>query len=71
MDDPQHRTILRALDIAGSQERLCSALWITREELGRYLAGAAVPSAVFLQALDIVAGKSSFDTGRSGNDLDP
>jgi hypothetical protein len=57
VDGPQTRTLRRALEIAGSPERLAAALNLRLAELQAYLSGARpVPQAVYLMALDIVAG---------------
>jgi hypothetical protein len=58
MSLPQSRTLQRALELLGSKERLSAALWLSRDDLEQYLQGAkAIPDAVFLAALDIVAGR--------------
>ena len=61
MDGPALRTLVRALKaVGGVRERLAVALDISLEELDAYLRGErSVPSRVFLDALDIVAGISS------------
>jgi hypothetical protein len=60
MSLPQSRTLRRALEILGSEDRLCATLRITPDELTAYLAGSRpMPCQVFLAALDIVAGGAS------------
>jgi hypothetical protein len=57
-DGPPSRTLHRALEILGSREELRRALWLTSAELDDYLGGKKpVPNAIFLAALDIVAGR--------------
>ena len=52
------RTLQRALAILGSKERLAAALRLTPGELDAFLSGERdIPHPVFLQLLDIVAGK--------------
>jgi len=56
---PQSRTLRRAVDIAGSKERLAALLKITLADLEAYLAGTKeIPDKVFLAALDVVAGNT-------------
>jgi len=58
---PRGRTLQRALEIAGSRERLAEALRIPLAELDAYLAGIrALPDGVFHAALDIVARGRAF-----------
>jgi hypothetical protein len=61
MDDAQHRTLQRALNLSrGSKARLAEKLAVRPEDLDKYLAGAQpVPTEVFLHALDIVAGREN------------
>ncbi len=63
MDSPHRRTLARALQaVGGVKERLCAALDISLEDLAAYLAGEKpVPQPVFLDALDIVAGRRPTD----------
>ena len=50
------RTLVRALQMLRSRERLAAALQVTIEELETYLEGEKpVPDAAFMVALDIVA----------------
>ena len=59
MDRPPSRTLQRALDLVGSRAALATRLAISEEELDDYLSGRrAIPNAVFLAALDVVAGKT-------------
>ena len=62
---PHQRTLQRALEVlGGSKERLAAALALSQQDLEAYLAGKkTVPQGVFLDALDIVAGKP-LDRGR-------
>lgn len=60
MDRPPSRTLLRALDMLGTKERLAAALHVRPDELEAYLLGQKpVPNELFLAALDIVAGRGS------------
>jgi hypothetical protein len=61
MDGAHSRTLLRALKVVESKERLALALELPLEDLDSYLAGARpLPHRTFLTALDIVAnGKST------------
>jgi hypothetical protein len=54
---PRGRTLRKALEILGSEERLARALEIPLESLRRYLAqeDEAIPQPLFIKALDIVA----------------
>ena len=54
---PRGRTLRKALEILGSEERLARALEIPPESLRRYLAqeAEAIPQPLFIRALDIVA----------------
>lgn len=55
-DNPGVRTLHRALGLLGSPEALAAALGVAPEQLQRWLhAGEAVPTKVYLAALDIVA----------------
>jgi hypothetical protein len=55
--NPVHlRTLLRALQTVGTQERLATALQVPLSDLEAYIVGKkALPNRVFLAALDIVA----------------
>ena len=55
--NPVHlRTLRRALQTVGTQERLATALEISLTDLEAYIVGEkALPNHVFLAALDIVA----------------
>ena len=58
MDRPPSRTLQRALEFAGTRERLCEALSVSPEDLDAYITGRSpIPNDVFLAALDVVAGK--------------
>jgi hypothetical protein len=60
------RTLRRALQAAGSEERLAQALKVSAEDLTAYLSGEkTLPSEVFLRALDIVAGATAPPTQMS------
>ena len=64
MSTPAVRTLQRALEALGSKERLASALKVSIAELETYLAQeASVPNQVFLDAIDIVAGKGTSGAG--------
>ena len=54
---PRGRTLRKALEILGTEERLARALEIAPESLRRCLAegDAAIPHQLFIKALDIVA----------------
>jgi hypothetical protein len=56
MDGAQKRTLLKALEVVGSRQRLAVALNLSAADLERYLSGEALPHKVFIEALDIVAG---------------
>jgi len=57
MDGAHLRTLNRALEIIGSKERLAIVLDVSAPDLDQYLAGeTALPYAVFIEALEIVAG---------------
>lgn len=57
MSSPPTRTLRRALTVAGSKERLAALLNVTLQDLEAYLSERKdIPDAVFLAALDIVAG---------------
>lgn len=57
MSTPPARTLRRALSIAGSRERLAALLKVTVQDLEAYLSEKKeIPDAVFMAALDIVAG---------------
>jgi len=60
MDGPQLRTIRKALAVLeGSKARLAAALALPIDELNSYLEGAKpLPHVVFMDALDIVAGRN-------------
>jgi len=49
------QSIQKAIEILGSKQRLCAALWVAPRELDRYLAGEPLPHALLLQLLDLVA----------------
>lgn len=52
------RTLQRALAILGSKEAVAATLRVTPRELDAYLSGnKEIPHQVFLELLDIVAGK--------------
>jgi hypothetical protein len=55
--NPVHlRTLRRALQTVGTQERLATALEVTLTDLEAYIVGKkTLPNRVFLAALDIVA----------------
>ena len=55
MSGPQKRTLLKALQVVGSKERLAVALEVELPELEGYLDGVELPHKVFIDALDIVA----------------
>jgi hypothetical protein len=56
MHGPRGRTLRRALEILGSEERLARALDVSPEALRGYLAqGEGIPQELFIKALDIVA----------------
>lgn len=55
MNGPHKRTLVRALQVVGSKERLAIALDIELAELDGYLDGVTLPHKVFIEALDIVA----------------
>ncbi len=58
MPTPQIRTLWRALERLEKKDRLAAALGIGLDELESYLSGKKpVPNKVFLEALDIVAGR--------------
>jgi hypothetical protein len=61
---PRGRTLRKALEILGTEERLARALEVPSESLRRYLAqdDAAIPHQLFIKALDIVA-KAPRNTG--------
>jgi hypothetical protein len=63
MNGPPRRTLVRALEaVGGVRQRLAAALDISLEDLDAYLRGErSIPSPVFLDALDIVAGIRSRD----------
>ena len=54
---PRGRTLRKALEILGSEERLARALEIPPESLRRYLQqeDETIPQPLFIKALDIVA----------------
>jgi hypothetical protein len=57
MDDPQHRTLLRALKVMGTEERLAAKLKVSPAELAAYFGKAkTLPQRIYLRALDIVSG---------------
>jgi hypothetical protein len=58
MEQPQQQSIQRAIEILGSKQRLCAALWVPPRELDRYLAGEPLPQPLLLQVLEILAGES-------------
>ena len=55
MEPAQVQSIQKAIEILGSKQRLCAALWVAPRELDRYLAGEPLPHALLLQLLDLVA----------------
>lgn len=55
MNGPHKRTLVKALQIVGSKERLAAALEIEVAQLEGYLDGVELPHKVFIDALDIVA----------------
>lgn len=56
MEGPRGRTLRKALEILGSEERLARALRISLDAVRKYLTdGAEVPQDIFIKALDIVA----------------
>ncbi len=57
VEDSGRQVLQRALELAGSEERLCAALWISLEELHAYLQG-PVPEGVLLAALDLLRDRS-------------
>jgi hypothetical protein len=60
MDGAHSRTLARALEIVVTKDALAAALRIPLEELENYLGGRKpVPQRVFLDAIDIVAGRVS------------
>jgi len=61
-DTPQIRTLRRALKLCGGVQPLAHALDSSIADLLQWLDGHAVPPAIYIVALDLVAG--SRDTGR-------
>lgn len=58
MGNASTRTLQRALAILGSKEAVAATLRLTPAELDAYLSGKEeIPHRVFLELLDIVAGK--------------
>jgi hypothetical protein len=59
---PYQSTLLAALKVAGSAERLATALGVPRAALESWLAGReTAPLSVFMSALDVISrGPSSF-----------
>jgi hypothetical protein len=55
MEGPRGRTLRKALEILGSEQRLARALDIPLEAVRRYLADGEMPQEVFIKALDVVA----------------
>jgi hypothetical protein len=55
MEGPARRTLLRALEIVGTKERLAEALTTSVPDLEIYLGDGDVPERVFFKALDVVA----------------
>jgi hypothetical protein len=55
MNGPHKRTLLKALQIVGSKERLAAALELEVAQLEGYLNGEDLTHKVFMDALDIVA----------------
>lgn len=55
MNGPHKRTLLKALQVVGSKERLAVALELEVAELEGYLNGVELPHKIFIEALDIVA----------------
>ena len=55
MNGPHKRTLLKALQVVGSKERLAAALEIEVAQLEGYLDGVELTHKVFIDALDIVA----------------
>ena len=56
MEPAQLQSIQKAIEILGSKQRLCAALWVPPRELDRYLAGEPLPQPLLLQVLEILAG---------------
>jgi hypothetical protein len=53
-ESPAARTLQRALESVGSQERLATVLAVDQEQLARWMSGAASPPhEIFLRALDL------------------
>lgn len=65
---PQTRTLMRALEVAGSAERLAQYLGCDKAQLARWITGDELaPSSIYLQALDLVSyGPPEDDRGESG-----
>ena len=57
MEPAQLQSIQKAIEILGSKQRLCAALWVAPRELDRYLAGEPLPHTLLLQVLEILAGE--------------
>ena len=57
MEPAQLQSIQKAIEILGSKQRLCAALWVPPRELDRYLAGEPLPHTLLLQVLEILAGE--------------
>jgi hypothetical protein len=56
MDGAHSRTLLRALNVVKTKERLAVALELPLTDIDRYLSGEkALPNEAFITALDIVA----------------
>jgi hypothetical protein len=55
MPTPHLRILNTALEIVGTKARLALALDIGEDELDDYLSGTPLPTAKFIEALDIVA----------------
>ena len=55
MEPAQLQSIQKAIEILGSKQRLCAALWVPPRELDRYLAGEPLPHTLLLQLLELVA----------------
>jgi DNA-binding transcriptional regulator YdaS (Cro superfamily) len=55
-DTAHTRTLRRAVEVAGSPERLAEALGVSPESLAAWLLGEqALPNEVYLRALDVVS----------------
>ena len=57
MEPAQLQSIQKAIEILGSKQRLCAALWVAPRELDRYLAGEPLPQPLLQQVLEILAGE--------------